>query len=89
MNDGSLATESSAFAFCGRVYLPDGRVLVFLWGRVLWIEECNPPAALDHRDKFHTVCWRMALHGNIDGSPRHPLYLPSTAQLAPWEIGKW
>ena len=34
----ALAIESPSFAFCGRVYLDDGRVLVFLWGRLLWVE---------------------------------------------------
>ena len=38
MDPVALAVESPSFAFCGRAYLPDGRVLVFLWGRLLWTE---------------------------------------------------
>lgn len=29
---------NSIFAFTGRVYLPDGRCLIYLLGRLWWIE---------------------------------------------------
>ena len=36
--DGRLMLDSSTLFWSGRVVLPDGRVLVFLLGRLAWVQ---------------------------------------------------
>ena len=63
-----------------------GRMIEWSCGRVIVGWGASPYArkrARDMVERFPCVAF-SCLGANADGSPKHPLYLPSTAQLEPW-----